>query len=223
MSQKGLSLFIAERFTSLSLRLQQQTGLQYLSLMASNILHTIWVFFWSSLKKRQRQITCFLQLHYKRIWMRCFWFLLFSEEHKDASFGCWEFSSKASVKISFGVISEVDLWKDAGKKKNTGGKNEKLQKWCFCFLLANEGSCRSETSKHIKPFLVSQQEKVFRCQCCQSCLRLSSLSWTSLWFILSSQCLLFASNYFPICFQTLTTCQHYTEAQMRESPDYKMP
>lgn len=29
------------------------------------------------------------------------------------------------------------------------------------FLLANEDSCRSETSKHTKPFLVSQQEKVF--------------------------------------------------------------
>lgn len=56
-------------------------------------------------------------------------FLLFSEEHKYAGFGWQEFSSKDSVKISFGVISEVDLWKDAGeKKKNTGGKNEKLQK-----------------------------------------------------------------------------------------------
>lgn len=63
---------------------------------------------------------------------------------------------------------------------------------------------------------------VFRCRCCQSCLHLSSLYWTSLWFILSSQCLLFASNYFPICFQTLTMCQRCTEAQMWESPDYKI-
>lgn len=90
-----------------------KTGLQCLSLMASNTRRTIWVLFWSSLKKRQGQITCFLQL---LSGSDASWFLLFSKEHKDANFGWQEFSSKDSVKISFGVISEVDLWEDAGKK-----------------------------------------------------------------------------------------------------------
>lgn len=69
---------------------------------------------------------------------------------------------------------------------------------------------------------LSARKSVF-CWCCQSCLHLSSLYWTSLWFILSSWCSVLASNYFPICFQTLTACQHCTDAQTWESLDYKMP
>lgn len=136
-----------------------------------------------------------------------------------------EFSCKAGVKISFGVISEVDLWEDVEKKrkKNTGGKMKSCRSNAFVLcsqMRAHAGQKPQRTWSHFwslggkKCFAVNTAKAVCVFAAFTGLL-CDSLDPRSLCF--------FASNYFPIRFQILTTCQHYTEAQMRESLGEKMP
>lgn len=125
-----LSLFIAECFTSFALKLPQQDWTAIF--VPDGIKHTSH-YLGVLLKFTEEKTGTNNMFSAASIWMRSFWFLLFSEEHKDASFGWREFSSKDSVKISFGFISEVDLWKDAGKKTlEVKMKSCKSDAFVFC-------------------------------------------------------------------------------------------
>lgn len=129
-SQNTLSWFIAESFTSLSVKVLQQDWTAIF--VPDGIKHTSH-YLGVLLKFAEEKTGTNNMFSAPSIWMRRFWFPLFSEEHKDATFGWQEFSSKGSVKISFGVISEVDLWKDAGKKTQEAKMKSCKSKAVFIF------------------------------------------------------------------------------------------